>query len=147
MSTSVALADLVEAFDWASAAGPFENGAYVCRATGRIWLTTDFDDTGEKPPEDIEDELLYLPVPGRAELDLGKSLALRYVEEHMPESLERVRSFFAKAGAYSRFKQLLGDAGQLDSWYAYELQSTHEALRAWAAENGIEVAEPPGAAG
>ncbi|MEO5669651.1 MAG: hypothetical protein ABIR26_03065 [Ramlibacter sp.] len=147
MNTAVGLAELVDAFDWASAVGQFENEAYVCRATGRIWLISDLDDTGEEPPADVGDESLYLPVPSKNELDLGRSLALRFVEEHMPESRERVWAFFARAGAYARFKQLLGEAGQLDSWFAYESQGTREALREWAAENGLEVTEQPGAAG
>ena len=147
MSTSVGLAELVEAFDWASTVGPFENEAYVCRATGRIWLISDLDDTGEEPPENVGDESLYLPVPSKNELDLGRSLALGFVGEHMPESYESVRSFFAKAGAYARFKQLLDEADRLDSWFTYESQGTRDALRKWAAESGIGVTEQPGAAG
>ena len=124
MSTPVELTELINAFHWASTVGPFENEAYVCRATGRIWLISDFDDAGEEPPEDVGDESLYLPVPGKNELDSGRTLALRFVGMHMPESRERVRSFFAKAGAYARFKQFLDAAGPLDAWSLYESQGT-----------------------
>jgi hypothetical protein len=141
MSTAVTFSELVEAFEWVSAVGPFENEAYLSLATGRIWLISDFDDTGEEPPEDVGDESLYLAVPSKGELDLGRTLALRFVEENMPESYERARSFFAKAGAYARFKQLLDEAGRLESWYTYEVKGTREALLEWASENGIEVTE------
>jgi len=143
MSTCVKFTELANAFDWASAVGPYENAAYVSRSSGQIWLVSDFDDAGEDPPEDVGDESSYLPVPSKNELDLGRVLALRFAQDRLPESYERVRSFFAKAGAYAQFKHLLDEGGQLDEWYAYELRGTEEALRAWAAQNDIQLTQSP----
>ena len=143
MSTRVKLSDLENAFNWASATGPFENAAYVSRASGQIWLVSDFDDQGDEPPEDVEDESLYLSVPSKNELDLGRSLALAFVQERLPEACERVQSFFSKAGAYARFKDLLEAHGRLEDWYAYEASGVRDALRAWATDNEIEIVEGP----
>ena len=141
MNTRIKLSELVQAFEWVSATGPFENEAYVSRVSGRIWLLSDLDDFGEEPPEDLEDESLYLSVPSKNELDLGRSLALRFAEEKVPESYERVRDFFARSGAYGRFKNLLDEGGHLDAWYAYEAKGIEEALRAWASDNEVEFVE------
>ena len=144
MSACVKLTELTAAFEWASVSGTYENAAYICRSTGRVWLTSDFDDTGEDPPEDIGDESLYLTVPSKSELDLGRSLALRFAAERLPESYDRVKSFFARSGAYAQFKRMLEETGQLDTWFAYESQGKEEALRVWAKENGVELMEDQG---
>lgn len=143
MATRVILSELMDAFDWTSATGPYENAAYVCRASGRIWLVTDFDDQGDEPPEDVDDESLYLPVPSKNELDLGRSLALAFVQQSLPDSYELVKGYFARAGAYARFKDFLDERGRLEDWYAYESAGVHEALRGWAVENELEIVDGP----
>ena len=143
MTTRVLFAELLDAFEWVSAVGPFENEAYVTLESGKIWLVSDFDDVdvGEEPPADVGDESLYLPVPSKNELDLGRSLALEFAAEHVPEHSVEIRDFFARPGAYSRFKGLLEAAGMLDAWHAYEAKGIDQALRAWAAENDIELVD------
>jgi hypothetical protein len=42
-------------------------------------------------------------------------------------------------GAYARFKELLASQACLDKWYAFEAESTEQALRDWCAENKINV--------
>jgi hypothetical protein len=141
MSTRVSLSELLDAFEWVSTAGPFENVAYVSRESGKIWLVSDFDDTGDEPPEDADDDSLYLTVPRKAELDLGRSLAIEFTEQELADCSKEVRGFFAKAGAYAKFKDLLAERGALEAWYAYEASGVQKALRAWAAENDIELIE------
>jgi len=143
MTARVKLSELMDAFTWASAAGPYENAAYVSRASGRIWLVTDFDDHGEDPPEDVDDESLYLTIPSKNELDLGRSLALAFVQQSLPESYELVKNYFARAGAYARFKDFLDERGRLEDWYAYETAGVRDALREWAVENDVEIIEGP----
>ena len=48
---------------------------------------------------------------------------------------------FRREGAYARFKALLDSKGALDRWYAYGTESIEQALRAWCAENGLELSE------
>ncbi len=141
MTTRLRLSELLDAFEWVSAVGPFENEAYVSRGTGKVWLVSDFDDSGDEAPEDASDESLYLTVPSKNELDLGRSLALDFVAEHLPERAAEVKGLFARPGAFGKFKSVLEAAGKLDSWYAYEARGIDQALRAWAAENDIELVE------
>jgi len=90
-------------------------------------------------PEDIEDSSLYIAVPHKTDLDLGKSLALRFAHEVLPESSAEVASFFRQRGAYARFKDLLENKGQLEAWYAYESQAVAHALREWCKANSLKL--------
>jgi hypothetical protein len=141
MSTRVSFSELLDAFEWVSAVGPFENSAYVSRESGRIWLVSDFDDAGDDPPEDADDDTLYLVVPSKAELDLGRSLALEFTAEELPDCVGEIRGFFSKAGAYAKFKDLLVERGVLEAWHAYEASGVERAPRAWAAENDVELVD------
>ena len=94
MTTRVRLSELRDAFTWVSVDGPFENVAYVSRASGQIWLVTDYDDVGDEAPEDADDESLYLQVPSQKELDLGRSLVLRFAQEHLPERFPLVDEWY-----------------------------------------------------
>jgi hypothetical protein len=141
MSTRVSLSKLLDAFEWVSAVGPFENLAYVSRVSGQIWLVSDFDDAGDDPPEDADDDTLYLMVPSKSELDLGRNLALEFTAQEFPDCSSEVRGFFARPGAYAKFKDLLAKRGVLEAWYAHEAKGVQSALRAWAAENDFELLE------
>jgi hypothetical protein len=137
MSVPVSLDDLLAAYEWLSAgeAAALDCEAYVSRATGAVhWLGEGVD---EEPPEDIEDGRMYIAIPHKSEFDLGRALALRFVEEHLPRSVEAVHGFFRKRGAYSHFKSLLAHAGQLEAWHEYERAATERALRDWCEENGL----------
>jgi hypothetical protein len=137
MSVPVSFDDLLAAYEWVSAGevAALDCEAYVSRATGTIHGRGEGAD--EEPLEDIQDGSLYIAVPRKNELDLGRSLAIRFVEEHVPRSREAVYGFFRKPGAYSHFKSLLAHAGQLDAWHAYEQAAIESAFREWCEENGF----------
>lgn len=142
MATQVLLSELMDAALWTSATGPFENAAYVDRQTGRIWqVGGDWEDEDDPAPEDLDDGALYLEVPDHAGLGLGRRLALRFGQEQAPQLAEKVYRCFEKKGAYGRFKNLLDDHGLLQAWYDYEAAATEQALREWAADNGITLVE------
>lgn len=146
MRVSVDLDQLLTAYEWVSAgeATAVDAEAYVSRVDGRIhWRGEGVD---EEPPEDIEDGGLYIGVPHKSELDLGRSLVLRFVEEHLPQKREEVDGFFRRRGAYSRFKSLLERFRQLDAWHHFEQAAKEAALREWCAQNGF-VASPEAAGG
>ncbi len=137
MSVPVSFDELLGAYEWVNAGevAALDCEAYISRATGTLhWCGEGVD---EEPPEDIEDESLYVAVPHQNEFDLGRPLALRFVEEHLPHSRETVYGFFRKRGAYSHFKSLLSHAHQLDAWHEYERTATEKALREWCEENGF----------
>jgi hypothetical protein len=50
-----------------------------------------------------------------------------------------VEQFFRHRGAYARFKELLVSEACLDKWYAFEAESTEQALKDWCVENKINV--------
>jgi len=138
-SAAVSFVDLLDAYEWVSSADPCENEAYVSRVTGQIHWSSSITDVEEELPEDIEDGSIYLAVPHKHDLDLGRELVLRFVEEHLPDSYELVSGFFRKRGAYSRFKSLLGQKNQLENWYKYEESAVEEGLREWSRENGLQL--------
>ena len=136
--------DLLSAFEWVSASPDDENQAYVSRATGVVHWSSTFSDLEEELPEDIEDGSLYVAVPHKNALDLGRDLAIAFTEEHLKESLPVVEDFFHRRGAYAKFKDLLERMGLLQAWYDYEAGKTETALRAWAAEEDIPIAAEVG---
>jgi hypothetical protein len=84
ISVSVSLEELLSAFEWVSAgaAAAMDCQAYIGRKTGSIhWSGEGID---EELPDDIEDANLYIALPHKSELGLGRSLAFRFVEEHLP---------------------------------------------------------------
>lgn len=137
MNVLIKLDELLSAFDWVGEGESLgvDCEAYVCRATGAIhWYGEGVD---AEPPEDIDDVARYIAVPRKSEFDLGASLAIRFTEEHLPQSRDTVRDFFRKRGAFGRFKSLLASTGQLDAWHRYEDAAIERALRDWCADNGF----------
>jgi hypothetical protein len=137
---SVRLDDLESALQWVSAAGPFENAAYISRTTGQIFYSSSTHDTEDEVPVDVDDASLYWSIPHKNDLDLGRTLAYRYVEEKLPQEYRTVQEIFHRRGAYARYKDLLQRSGHLESWYEYERSATESALLAWAEECGLRVA-------
>ena len=135
-------ADIEAALDWSSLAGPYENQALICRRTGRVYLQSmhgDFEEEGL--PDDIEDGTLYLAVPHKNDLELGRELVYRFVETAAPEIEPQVSAAFRQRGAYSKFKSILERRGLLQKWYEYEGAATRSALKRWAQENGLVVTD------
>ncbi|MDK3025890.1 UPF0158 family protein [Cupriavidus taiwanensis] len=134
--------DLSSAFDFVSSGAPFENNAYVSLDTGKVYWSSDFDnDLDEEIPDDLETSDRYLEIPHKNELELGRNLALRFVEQQLPECYEQVEGYFRRQGAYASFKRLLEHKGMLELWYAFEADSVERELRQWCAENGLEILE------
>ena len=137
--------ELRNAFDFVSAADPFDHSAWICLGTGKIYWqssATGLDD--EDLPEDIDDSDRYLAVPSQHDLDLGHRLALTFAEQELPDDYDMVTGFFRRRGAYSRFKSLLQTRGRLASWHEFEDRETDEALLAWCAAHSIQpLAERP----
>ena len=138
--TSLKFADLVMAFDFVSSAGMFECNAYISRNTGEIcWVSDTIDDEEEDLPEDLDDSERYIEIPHKNDLDLGRTLVLRFVRGELPNLYDDVEEIFRHEGAYSRYKTLLEREGQLEEWYRYEEAETDAALRKWSEEEGINL--------
>ena len=139
--SSVKLDDLMLAFHFVSTAGPFDNCAYISRSTGRIHWVSDFDGTEEDLPDDLEDSAQYIEVPHKNDLDLGKRLVFKFVNQALPSSIDEVGEIFHRKGAYSRFKNLLERMDRLDDWHRFQDDATVLALRQWCEDEGIELIE------
>jgi hypothetical protein len=134
--------DLSAAFDFVSCAAPFEHRAFVSLDTGAIYWISEASPLDEEDlPADLETSDRYLAIPHKNDLDLGNNLALRFVEEQLPDRYANVEAFFRRRGAYARFKELLAAEGCLEKWYAFEAESTERALRQWCAANEIHLVE------
>lgn len=138
----VNLTDLIEAFEFVSVSELDEHQAYVCKRTGRIIFVSDRVDLeeGAELPDD-PDAGKYHVVPHRRDLDLGRHLALAFVANEIPQSLNDARDIFRRKGAYSRFKRLLQAHAILEKWYAFEERAIEEALKEWCDEVGLTPAE------
>ena len=139
MDARVSYADLLAAFEWVSSSAQMENSAFVSRKTGTTHWASDLIELEGELPEDIEDGTIYVAVPHKTDLDLGKNLALSFTGERLPDSYAAVAGFFRQRGAYARFKDLLERKGILDTWYEYEAQAVEQALRTWSEENAIQL--------
>ena len=124
--------DLLAAFDWVSADPSGENAAYIHRVTGQVFWESD-----DELPDDLDDGTLYLAVPHKHDLDLGKALVFDFVKEQIEDEYDKVYGFFKRQGAYGRFKDLLERKQLLSAWYGYESKRVEAALVEWLTENSI----------
>lgn len=138
---AVKLADLEEALRFVDAGGGFDTAAWVCRATGEVLWHSEYTDDSGPLPKDIDDDTRYVAVPCRRDLNLGISLPLEFARTQLPECYDEVRAIFSCRGAYARFKNLVDRHDRLDAWHQWEEDQTREALRAWCADNDIELAD------
>ena len=140
---TVSLDELIQALDWVSDLSSSENMAFVCRESGRVYMTSE-EDFGVEPepdlPSDIDDVEKYAIVPTRQDLRLGKRLAVRFVQTSFPARLEETHAMFAARGAYARFKDMLEGEQALDAWYAFEAEAVERGLREWADSEALAVA-------
>jgi hypothetical protein len=92
--------DLSAAFDFVSFAAPMEHRAYVSLDTGAtLWISETNPIEEEDLPDDLDTSDRYIAVPHKNELDLGNNLALRFVEEQLPDRYADVEGFFRRRGA------------------------------------------------
>jgi hypothetical protein len=132
------LSELVDACEFVSASIFDEHQAYICRRTGRfVYVAEGVDVEEDTAVPDDPDPADYLPVPHRRDLHLGKRLALSFVAEELPGSLDQAREIFRRKGAYGRFKQLLRAKGALEKWYALDARATETALAEWCEDVGV----------
>jgi len=133
----IKFSDIEDAFFFVSMGEMYMNSAILCIKTGQIFYISDFGDSDELP-EDIDDDTdKYIEIPHKNELDLGKPLVLEFLIMYLPDSVEKVNSFFRKKGAYSKFKDLIDAKGLLDKWYAFEEEEQNKVLREWCKDNNI----------
>ena len=128
--------DIELAFQYVSSAPMTSNTAVLCKETGEIYYSSDYDD-GDEIPEELYDREDCIEIPHKNDLNLGRNLIFEFVEQFIPGDFERVRQIFRRRGAYGRYKDLLEDRGFLKKWYEFENMRQTETLREWCEENDI----------
>jgi hypothetical protein len=137
---SVNATDLRTTFEFMSV-GAGEHSAYICLDTGKIYSQSAGLEEEADLPADLETSDRYIVVPHKNDLDLGRRLALAFIDQELPEDYDTVAGFFRRRGAYGRFKELLHARGKLQPWYEFEERATEKALLAWCEENGISLVD------
>ncbi len=120
-----------------------EGGAYYDPARDAVYLKgADIDEEQAKIPKDV-DWSACISIPGEKQLDLGRALIERFVAEVRPADADLVRGFFARRGAYRRFRTWTEELGLDDRWHAYRSRAERDTLVAWCAGHGIPLTEVP----
>ena len=130
--------ELELAFHFVSLGGPYENSAYVSRSTGQTFVCSDAAGIDETP-EDANSSDDYVEIPHKNDLDLGKNLVWEFVDREIPGLKDKVRGFFARRGAYARYKSFLAELELLDAWHRFEDDRTKEEILEWCKDNGITI--------
>jgi len=66
--------DLLAAYEWVSSS-PDDSEAFVSRVTGNVYWSSSTMELDDELPKEIEDGILYVVVPNKHDLNLGKVLA------------------------------------------------------------------------
>ncbi len=130
--------DIELAFEYVSSAQPFMNSAYISKTTGQIYYHSEMYDSDELP-EDFYERHDYIEIPHKNDLDLGQSLVWQFVNEEIPGLTDKIRGFFSRRGAYSRYKSFLEEIGLLQRWYDFENERQTKVIREWCEENDIKL--------
>jgi len=135
--TTIDYKELELALDFVSDGAIVSAAAYISRDSGKIyWESSELE---EELPQGIENSELYVQVPSKHELDLGKPIALKFTVEHLSDSYSAVEEIFRSRGAYARFKSLLESKDCLEEWYEFEDASVRAALNEWAESEGFTI--------
>ena len=131
--------ELLDALEFASFNGPIENRAFIDRETGAVYFISDEIEFDKEVPADIDDSVRYSAVPHKNALDLGRRLAISFVEQFLPNEYDTVVANFHKRGAYGKFKDLLAHRGVLEAWYKFEAEATEQGLKHWCQGHDIQL--------
>src|SRR5947209_20238119 len=96
---AVNFSDLQLALEFVSSSGMGENEAYLDRRSGKIYWHSEFGESDDELPDDIDDEK-YMSIPDTRELGLGTPLVLDLAREVLPDYYDEVRHIFSGRGAY-----------------------------------------------
>jgi hypothetical protein len=139
MPATVALDELEQALYWVSSPPEYECTAHISRSSGRIFSCGSDGPLDSDAPDDLDDGTQYVALPHKNDLELGRTMVFRFVDEFAPHLTDEVHKLFRQRGAYARFKALLQRHRMLDLWHEHERRATLQALEDWATEHGFIV--------
>jgi len=82
---TISFDDIEAAFLFVSMDQQGMHNAYLCKATGQIFYTSEIGDSDELP-EDVEDRDKYITIPHKNDLELGKALVIEFTSKYFPEN-------------------------------------------------------------
>lgn len=136
--TTIKFSDVLDAYELCSFGGLIDTQIYISLERGTLHVVSGDLELEEEAPEDLETGP-YLALPDRAELGLGRGLAMEFARRELPDQFDTVSAFFSRRGAFGRFKDLLDRKGKLQAWFQFEESTTEARLREWCADNDIEL--------
>jgi len=80
---AINLSDIEDAFLYVSAGPLYQYSAFLDRDSGKIFYTSEPDDSDELP-EDVYDSDEYVKIPHKNELELGENLVFEFISKHLP---------------------------------------------------------------
>lgn len=134
--------DVEECYHFVNFDGGGLNSAYISKSTGKTYFyrdDSDWGDTFEELPEDIDDDDDFIAVPTQRDLNLGQAMIWEFVSKEIPGLEQKVREIFSRKGAYRRYRDFLEYNGLVDKWHAFENARVKEVLIEWCEENGISL--------
>jgi len=134
--------ELESAVMYVSVNGGMENDAYLNRDTGEIFYDAPDGDLAEDLPEIVADKTKYVKIPNERDLGLGIPLRLDFIRKHAPDSYEEAFHISRRPKAYGRLRDLLERTGLIETWYKFQEEALHDALKQWCADNQLELSEP-----
>jgi hypothetical protein len=135
----VDLDQLEHAVEFVSFDGGEVNQALLNRETGEIFFDSMYNDRDEDYPEDADDSTKYISIPNQKDLELGMRLRLDFIRKHANHLYDQAWDISRQRKAYRRIRDLIEEAGLLDTWHTFEQAAIREAVKNWCAENGIEI--------
>ena len=131
-------ADILMAFEHANGGRPGENTALLRKDLGQIFYSANFGRISDITDKDrAADDAVHLPT--KKDLDIDQTLAFDFVREYLPGHIDKAAAIFSEPLAYRKFKGWLKGKALHRKWFEYEAAAREKALRAWCAENGIEL--------
>ncbi len=134
----VTFREIQDAFFFVNSAEYGMNSAIFCKATDQMFYRSGSGGIDEID-EDVLDPDIFVKIPNKSDLGLGRELALAFAAEHLADEYQRVQRIFQSRGAYGRFKDLLEYKGLLQSWYDFENRREEEVIRQWCVDEEIEL--------
>lgn len=130
--------DIEDAYRKANTGGYVESKSRLDKATGKFY---DQSANGEEEgiPEEVSGSGHVVSLPNKKDLDLGPQMVFRFIRETFPDGYDKVSEIFTRRGAYGRYKKWLIANNLTDKWLEYSEAAEKAALRAWCADNGIEL--------
>ncbi|MCG9628396.1 UPF0158 family protein [Vibrio mediterranei] len=135
---TLSLSDLESAIEFASDGTSLGSEVFIDRHSGVLHYIG--DGVEEPMPDDLRSNDKYIQVPTMQELCLGRTTAIRFARDYIPEDYNLICSYFNNRGAFAKFKAQIEYRGKLEDWYQYQERAFRMAVINWCKEYSLDYA-------